>query len=97
MDRKDTDLYLLAKRQVEIGKVVVVFCIAVLLIGIALRAFGISNIYLDFIMAGLVIGGIVTADGGSFRNRVSKAALLEIIERQINTDPEAIRYVSGND
>ncbi|MBE0365494.1 hypothetical protein PULV_b0075 [Pseudoalteromonas ulvae UL12] len=89
---KDIDLYLKAKRQLKIRRNILIMCILMLIIWIALRLFGINNTTLDIVAVSIFMGGLVNADGGSF---VPKSKLLEIIERQINSDPEAIKYVGS--
>jgi hypothetical protein len=38
--------------------------------------------------------GLRNADGGAFFAFIPKSKLLDIIERQINKDPEAIKYIA---
>mgnify|MGYP000402384407 CR=1 FL=1 len=92
---KDIDLYLKAKRQSKVRKNILIMCILMLIIWIALRLLGVNNTMLDIIAISIFIGGLVNADGGSFSSFVPKSKLLEIIERQINSEPEAIKYVAS--
>ncbi len=66
-----------------------------LIIWIALRLLGVNNTPLDITAVSIFIAGLVNADKGSFISFVPKSKLLEIIERQINSDSEAIKYVDS--
>ena len=92
---KDIDLYLEAKRQSKVRRNILILCILMLIIWIGLRFFGVNNTSLDIAVVSIFIGGLVNADGGSFISFVTKSKLLDIIERQINSDPEAIKYVAS--
>lgn len=92
---KEVDIYLKAKRQLKIGRAIATLCISMLVIFICLRIFDVNNIYLDMAVVCIFVGSLVNADGGTFSTYVSKSKLLKIIERQINNDPEAIKYIAS--
>lgn len=92
---KDIDLYLEAKRQSKVRRYFLICCILMLVIWISLRLLGINNTLLDITAVSIFIAGLANADGGSFISFVPKSKLIEIIERQINSDPEAIKYVAS--
>jgi hypothetical protein len=92
---RDIDLYLRAKQQSKIRKNILLLCVLVLSIWILLRFFGVNNITLDYVTVGLLFGFLVDAHGSGFSpiSFVPNSKLLEIIERQINSDPESLKYV----
>lgn len=47
------------------------------------------------VVISVFIGALVNANGSSFISHVTRSQLLKIIERQINSDPEAIKYVAN--
>jgi hypothetical protein len=95
INEKDIDLYLRAKNQSKIRKNILISGFLVLIIWIGLRLFGVNNITLDSVTVGLLFTFLVNSDGSGVSpiSFVSKSKLLEIIERQINSDPEALKYV----
>ncbi|MBL4822791.1 MAG: hypothetical protein JKX90_04615 [Colwellia sp.] len=95
INEKDIDLYLEAKRQSKVRINILILCVLMLIIWIGLRFFGVNNTTLDIAAVSIFIGVLVNADGGSFISFIPKLKLLEIIERQINSDPEAIKYVAS--
>jgi len=92
---KEIDTYLNAKRQLKIRRAIAILCILMLIIFICLRVFSVNNLYLDIAVVSVFVGALVNADGGSYSTYVSKSKLLKIIERQINNDPEAIKYIAS--
>ncbi|MDP5213461.1 hypothetical protein ORJ66_10450 [Pseudoalteromonas tunicata] len=92
--KNDIELFLKAKRQLKIRRNILILCIVSLITWIALRFIGISHTYLDFVVLAVFLGGLVNADGGAFFAFIPKSKLLDIIERQINKDPEAIKYIA---
>ena len=42
----------------------------------------------------MFFAGLANADGGAFFAFIPKSKLLDIIERQINNDPQAIKYIA---
>lgn len=94
---KEVDIYLEAKRQLKIGRAITILCISMLIIFICLRVFDVNNIYWDMAVVSVFVASLVNANGGNFSTYVSKSKLLKIIERQINNDPEAIKYIASKE
>ncbi len=94
ISENDINLYLEAKRQVRIAKKVTILCIAALVAWIFLKVLGFDGVYFDIAAIVIFTAGLVHADGGRYSSYVTKAKLLEVIERQINNDPEAIKYIN---
>jgi hypothetical protein len=92
---KEIDIYLEAKQQSKANKAMTVISILALITFVALRLLDISNAYLDVVVISVFIGALVNANGSSFISHVTRSQLLKIIERQINSDPEAIKYVAS--
>ena len=95
INEKDIDLYLRAKNQSKIRKNILISGFLVLIIWIGLRLFGVNNITLDSVTVVLLFTFLVNSDGSGVSpiSFVFNSKLLEIIERQINSDPEALKYV----
>lgn len=94
INENDIELFLKAKRQLKIRRNILILCILSLITWIALRFAGINHTYLDTAALAVFFAGLANADGGAFFAFIPKSKLLEIIERQINNDPQAIKYIA---
>ncbi len=92
MNERDIDIYLRAKHQQKLARLVAIAAIFLTIFYIALRIIGVDFQYMDAIFGGLVIGAL-SFNFGSWSN-VSNRDLLSLIERQINKDPKAIEILS---
>lgn len=95
MYEKEIDIYLDAKRQLKVRKMILTLCVVMLIVFVGLRLMDFSHVYLDIAILSVFIAGLLNADGGSLITYASKSKLLKIIERQINSDPTAIQYIAS--
>jgi hypothetical protein len=93
MNESDLELYLRARDKLSLGNVVY-------LIAVAITALAILTVYIPgfeqftkyLFMASIFVGTLTF--GVRSRIYVSRADLLDILERQVNNDPEALRRVA---
>lgn len=90
MHERDIDLYLKAKAQLKMKRRIFILCAAIFIVWIVLKLFGVNDTTYDAIAVGLMLASLVNVNGTSFGTNVSESALLGIIARQINANPEAV-------
>lgn len=94
MNIDDIKLYLKAKQQQKIGKIITVVAILFIALYVVLLFLGISTEFVEPIVIGVFIGAVWINNGTLGWWNVSKNQLIEVIEHQINSDPEAMKYLS---
>jgi hypothetical protein len=96
MNRQDIDLYVKARRQ---QKWVFAVSAAGIVIGVAACAFllgGIGGPVAKGVLIGAFSGSVLANTNWSvFSGAISRRSLLDIIERQISRDPEAVAYLAS--
>jgi len=95
MTTKDIDTFLLAQQRARLGQLYFVLALAGLMAGALIVTLidGSQGIVSQLIFCGLgVIFGSYLHEG---RWSVPRARILEIIENEINRDPEALKYLAG--
>ncbi|WP_019677957.1 hypothetical protein [Arsukibacterium perlucidum] len=95
MDKNDIRIYLSARKSEARIKVLQIFTIGIMSVFITLQAFGIEIPIFSYAVSGLVIASLAASIGGWASP--SKSELLDIIEREINNNPSALRYISGKE
>lgn len=95
MDSQDLDRYVTAKRQQRVATCITVVGVVIGAAAGVLLYFGIWPLASRAALIGSALG-VLLANGefGLHGTAVSRAALLEIIERQIYRDPDAIAYLA---
>jgi hypothetical protein len=95
MDQRDIDAYLAAKRQLRVGRWVLYLCGVLMVVAGALCILGIALPFSKGILWGAVVALLL--NGSDFilgSTAVSRQRLLDIIQRQISRDPDAVMYVA---
>ncbi len=96
MDTSDIDVYLKAKRQHRLLQRITWVCATLALVFAVLSVFRLWLPYTTAVVYGCLLGGLLAnSDLFASRTLVTRARLLNLIESQINRDPEAIKYVAG--
>jgi hypothetical protein len=95
MDHRDLDIYLRAKLQHKRATVISIFALVVAAGAGALLIFGVTGPLVKGVLLGSIVGAVVVNNEfGLFSAVVTKRALLQVIENQINRDPDAIAYLA---
>ena len=95
MDSKDLDRYLMAKRQQRLANYISLVATALAVGAGVLLYLGIEPGASKAILIGSAIGLVLAnSEFGLHGAVVSRQSLLEIIESQINRDPEALSYIA---
>ena len=94
MNLEDVRIYSKAKRQLKIGKYILSLAIIVMVISIAWMFTGVDSDWAKITAITAFIVALLSQNGFLGWGIVSQSQLIEIIERQINCDPEAIKYLS---
>ena len=96
IDAKDIEIYLKAKKQVKKSRKITFLCLFAICALIVLRAYGVDGLYIDGATIGVFVAGLshasVASSGDS--SHVSQSALLEVLERVINKDSNALNYLA---
>lgn len=94
MDKQDVLKYLRAKKQEKMRYIVTLASIVTLVLYILLRLNFVEFPYMDALAAGVFLGGVLGNSDIIKWGNITKSELLDIIERQVNSDPEALKYFS---
>jgi hypothetical protein len=95
MDSKDVERYMLAKRQQRFTACITVAALLICVAAAVLLYLGIAPSISKAVVIGSAAGLLLAnSEFGLYGTVVSRQALLEIIENQINRDPDALAYLA---
>lgn len=95
MDSKDLDRYVVAKRQQQFAACITVLALVLGVGAGVLLYLGIGPPVAKAVLIGSGVGLLLAnSEFGLHGAPVSRRALLEIIQNQINRDPDAIEYLA---
>lgn len=92
MVSKDIETFLAAKRQESIRQRIHIAVIGVVLIYVVFLFLGLNPPFAGYIVSGIIVGALSFDLSGW--SKPTTTDLLEVIERQINSDPNAIRLLA---
>jgi len=95
MDSKDVERYLIAKRQQRFSTCITIAALLVCVAAGVLLYLGIAPSVSKAVLMGSAAGVLLAnSEFGLYGAAVSRQSLLEIIENQINRDPDALAYLA---
>lgn len=94
MDKQDIEIYLKAEKHCRYQKFALIGLLVLEITWLILYLNDSTNHHLNIIATGLAIGFLVIHNSQGFLGGVSRADLLHTIKRQINRDPEALKYLA---
>ena len=92
MQEKDIEIFLSAKKKESLKRRIYIAVIGVVLLYVVVLFLGIHLPYSGYIVSGMVVGALSFDVGGWAKPTTTE--LLEVIERQIYSDPKAIRFLA---
>lgn len=95
MDHMDLDRYLAAKRGQRLATGITAIGLSIAACAGILLVLGVSPFASEAVLVGSAFGVILAnSEFGLHGTIVSRITLLSIIERQINSDPDALAYIA---
>jgi hypothetical protein len=95
MDGSDLEKYVTAKRQLRFAAYITVVAVLICVGAGALLYLGIAPSVSKAVLIGSAVGLLLAnSEFGLYGAVVSRRTLLEIIEKQINRDPDALAYLA---
>lgn len=90
MEQKDIETYIKAKKTLKFQKMTLLFVLMIEVIWFALYLSGNTTDIINLIAIGCATGFLLS--NNSFLQKNSQKLLLDVIKRQIDRDPEALKY-----
>ena len=95
MDSKDVERYVVAKRQQRFAIYITIVALLICVAAAVLLYLGIAPSGAKVVLIGSAVGILLAnSEFGLYGAVVSRQTLLEIIENQINRDPDALAYLA---
>lgn len=93
MEKQDIEVYLKAKKNQRYQNIALILVLIIEVVWFALYLTGSSTPQINLIALASLVGFLLIGNLG-FLGGVTKTDLISVLERQIDRDPEALRYLA---